>query len=194
MARRLRSVDRRFSVRQRLISAASVLLLGIVTACGSSPGATTGPQASATGSARPPVVTPGPVTSGGLCGVFTPDLAVAALGVPVAQPTGGDVVPRPNGIYCHYAAADDSNNNVDAQLKDMTRAEFDEAVEFFNLTEPLPGVGEVAYKLGRSTMGVPGEFVMAWANGRRVTVLINSDGQQAALLAAATAIATKALL
>lgn len=140
------------------------------------------------------MVTPGPVTADGLCGVFTPDLALAALGVPVAQPTGGDVVPRPNGIYCHYAAADDDNATVEAQLKDMTRAEFDQSVEFFSLTESLDGVGDVAYKLGRSTMGVPGAFVMAWANGRRVTVLINSDGEQAALLAAASAIATKALL
>jgi len=113
--------------------------------------------------------------------------------VPVAQPTGGDVVPRPNGIYCHYAAADGGNSNADAQLKDMTRAEFDESVEFFGVTEEVDGVGEVAYLLERSTMGVAGAFVLAWANGRRVTVLINNDGDQGAMNAAASAIASKVL-
>lgn len=139
------------------------------------------------------MVTPGPVTADGLCGVFTPDLALAALGVPVAQPTGGDVVPRPNGIYCHYAAADDGNLNVDAQLKDMARAEFDASVLFFGMTEQVDGVGEVAYQLERSTLGGAGAFVLAWANGRRVTVHINNDGDQAAMNAAAQAIAVKVL-
>lgn len=144
-------------------------------------------------SAAPATPAGGPSTAEGLCGVFTADLALAALGVPVDEPTGGDVVPRPNGIYCHYAAAGDDNTTVEAQLKDMTRDEFDQSVEFFGLTEPLDGVGEVAFQLGRSTLGVPGAFVMAWANGRRVTVLINSDGEQATLMNGAKAIAVRVL-
>jgi hypothetical protein len=120
-------------------------------------------------------------------------LAVAALGGPVDEPTGGDVLPRPNGIYCHYAAADDPNSNVEAQLKDMTKAEFEQEAQRLSVTEPLAGVGEAAYQLNRSTMGGPGASLIAWANGRRVTVLINNDGDQAALSAAAQAIAVKVI-
>jgi hypothetical protein len=180
----------------RTALAAAVFVVGalVFAACGSTSGTN---QPSVTGTPRstiaPATATAGTPTADGLCAVFTQDLALAALGGPVAAPTGGDVVPRPNGIYCHYALAGNANFNVDAQLKDMTRGEFDQSVQNFGVTEPLDGVGDVAYQLDHSTMGGPGAFVMAWQNNRRVTVLINSDGEQAQMLAAAAAIATKVL-
>lgn len=180
----------------RAVSKTSILAIAlmVLAACGSGATPTVLPGGNGGPATAPPATQGGgPTTADGLCGVLTADLALAALGVPVAEPTGGDVVPRPNGIYCHYAAADDDNSTVEAQLKDMTRAEFDQSVEFFGVTEPVDGVGEVAYQLERSTMGGAGAFVLAFANGRRVSVLINNDGDQAAMNAAAQQIAVKVL-
>ena len=162
------------------------------TACSSAPSAS--PTRAGLPSTTPaPALTGQPAAADGLCGVFTEDLAVAALGQAVDEPSGGDVLPRPNGIYCHYAAADDANVTVEAQLKDMTRVEFDALSETLSVTTPLAGVGEAAYQLDRSIMGVPGATVLAWSGGRGVSVSINNAGDQPQLLAAAIAIATKVL-
>lgn len=179
--------------RTSFIAAAALVGTLVLAACGSTPSGTNQPSLMGTPRSATAPATPRQQTAGGLCEVVTQDLAVAALGAPVDAPTGGDVVPRPNGIYCHYALAGNANFNVDAQLKDMTRAEFDQSAQSFGVTEPLAGVGDVAYQLDHSTMGGPGAFVMAWENNRRVTVLINSDGEQAQMIAAAGAIATKVL-
>ena len=127
--------------------------------------------------------------------MFTSDLAIAALGVPVDTPSGGDVVPRPNGIYCHYKAAADGNTNVEAQLKDMTQAEFETLADTLGATTPIQGVGSVAFGRSTSIMGIPGAAVAAWSNGRGVTVSINREGaDQAVMDAAAQAIAAAVLL
>lgn len=176
-------------------SSIAAVAFAALVGCASGTPPTRGPGTTSAASSAA-VVTPAgpPSTADGLCGVFTADLALAALGVPVAQPTGGDVVPRPNGIYCHYAAADDANTNVEAQLKDMTRTEFETLAENLDTTTPLPGVGEVAFSRSSSNLGIPGAAVAAWSGGRGVTVSINSEGNQSAMLAAAQAIATAVLL
>ena len=162
-----------------------------------------GCAAAAPPTARPPSPTPArpsatptrqPASAEALCAVFTEDLAVAALGEPVDEPSSGDVLPRPNGIYCHYAAAANANTNVEAQLKDMTRDDFEAFEGLIDETRPLSGVGEAAFQRDSSIMGLSGAFVGAWAGGRGVTVTISREGgNQAALNAAAQAIATKIL-
>jgi hypothetical protein len=179
----------------RISVIAVITLVGaiVLTACGSTPGGTN--QPSATGTPRSTTVppTPGQQPAGGLCGIFGQELAAAALGVPLAAPQGGDVVPRGNGIYCHYSAAGDPNTNVEAQFRDMTRAEFDQLATAMGMTVPLPGIGQAAFQLERSALGGAGAAVAAWADGRGVTVVINSSGNQAVLLNGAKAIAAAVL-
>lgn len=186
-------MNRRLSVR--LSSLASMCLLLVVGACGSSSGpAGSGPTGTAAAPATSGGNRGGASTTGDLCAVFNEDLAVAALGGPVDEPTGGDVVPRPNGVYCHYRLAGDANTTAEAQFDDMTMAEYEQKAQALNMATPLAGVGEAAYQLDRSTMGGPGASVLAWAGGRGISVLINRTGaDQAALLSAAKAIATKIL-
>ena len=173
---------------------AIIALLGLVlAACGatgtsSAPGASTGSE---------PTAIPGGggdgQTAEGLCGAITEDMAVAALGGPVAEPTGGDVVPRPNGIYCHYALAADDNVNVEAQLKEMTRAEFDQLATTLAMEQSLDGVGEIAFKHPGSLLGGAGFAIAAFGGGRGVTVVINGEGDADGQLAAAIVIAEAAL-
>jgi hypothetical protein len=154
----------------------------------------------ATSSARPStavaVVTPaGPAQADGLCGTFVEPLAVAVLGGPVAAPSGGDVVPRPNGVYCHYSAVGDANTNVEAQLKTATRAEFEALADTMGAEIPLAGVGEAAFRRDTSSFGGAGAAVVAFANGKLATVTVNRTGADQPLLNAATeAVATAVLL
>jgi hypothetical protein len=167
-----------------------LLLAGILSACSGGP---TGTDA-ATATQGKGAATGG--SSGGaasLCDAVTEALAVAALGGPVAEPKSGDVLPRPNGVYCRYSSAADANVNVEAQLKDMTRSEFDQLAGILGMTEPLDGVGEAAFQLGRSTLGGPGASVAAFGGGRGVTVILNGEGDATAQIAAAAAIAAAAL-
>ena len=83
--------------------------------------------------------------------------------------------------------------NVEAQLKDMTRSEFDELAGILGLTEPLGGLGEAAFQLGRSTLGGAGASVAAFAGGRGVTVILNGAGDPGTQIAAVAAIAAAAL-
>jgi len=172
------------------------LLILLLAACGS-------PQVSAgdgDGDGQEASATPvagdgdgGGSTAEGLCGAVNEDLAIAALGGEVAEPTGGEVLPRPNGIYCHYPLASDANVNVEAQLKDMTREEFDALVVTLGMDQPLEGIGEAASQRSSSIMGLPGVAIAAWADSKGVTVSINGEGDAAAQLAAASAIAEAAL-
>jgi hypothetical protein len=192
-------MNRHPSIRMR--SLAVIPLLLVVGACGSA----SAPATNRPGASGNPATATAPTSAGGgggggasttgdLCAFFTEDLAVAAVGGPVDAPTGGDVVPRPNGVYCHYRLAGNANTNVEAQFDDMTMAEFEQKAQVLSMTTPLTGIGEKAYQLDRSTMGVAGASVLAWADGRGVSVLLNrTGGDQAALLAAAKAIAAKIL-
>ncbi|MEO6349533.1 MAG: hypothetical protein ABIP53_02690 [Candidatus Limnocylindrales bacterium] len=180
------------------------LALSASIACGGGPTTTT-PATLLRSSALPSTVLPSVVppgatlprsdvpTADALCAVFTEALAVAALGEPVLPPLPGDVVPRPNGVYCHYAAAAEANHNVEAQVNNLTKQEFAVLASALGMSEPLAGVGEQAYKLDRALLGGEGSVVLAWAAGRVVTIIINDDGNQAAMNAAATAIATAVL-
>jgi hypothetical protein len=182
----------------RRMSAASssifgtALMAAILTGCGS-----TGPS-----SARPtgtpaitlaPTATAGQPSAEGLCAAFTEALAVAALGGPVSAPQSGDVLPRPNGIYCHYAAAQGSAN-AEAQLKEVTDAEFGELAETLGTTDAVTGVGETAFKRDTSITGDVGVTLAAWSTGRGVTVTIyNPTGEAGQMLDAAKAIAQAVL-
>ena len=171
-----------------------LLLMIVLAACAGGPNSGSDspaktPAVSDDGAA-PSVGNPGDAS---LCDAFTEALAVAALGGPVAEPQSGEVVPRPNGIYCRYTSVADAGVNVEAQLKEQTRAEFDELVGFLNMTEPLDGVGEAAFQLERSTLGGAGASVAAFNAGRGVVVIINGEGDTAAQLAAAVSVAEAAL-
>jgi hypothetical protein len=174
-------------------SIAAVVLLGIpLVACGSSgtssaPGSSAGSEATATpdgGDSQ---------TAEGLCGVVTEAMAVAALGGPVGEPQGGDVVPRPNGIYCHYALAADDRVTVEAQLKEMTREEFDRQATTLLMDQPLDGVGEAAFQRATGILGLPGTSILVFGGGRGVNVTITAEGDAASQLAAAIDIAEAAL-
>ena len=178
-------------LRIRFAAAVTLLALALV-ACGgggtsAAPGSSTGGQATATpgGGGEP--------TADGLCGAVTEAMAVAALGGPVSEPQGGDVVPRPNGVYCHYALAADANVNVEAQLKEMTQAEFETTATQLEMSEPLEGVGEKAYQKANGIMGLPGTTIYVFGGGRGVNVAITGEGDAAAQLAAAIDIAEAAL-
>lgn len=182
------SVTRRGHIRFWL---PMVVLAALVGAC--SPAASSEPPGSASAPGGGEATDGGPGAVGNLCDAFTEDLAVAALGEPVAEPQSGEVVPRPNGIYCHYASAADANRNVEAQLKEMTGAEFDELVATLGLTDPLGGVGEAAFTLDHSTMGGAGASVAAFGGGRGVTVILNGEGDSSDQLLAVAAIAEATL-
>ena len=172
-------------------SAAAVALLALVAvACGDG-GTSAGPSAGG-GQAT---ATPGGggQTAEGLCGAVTEEMAVAALAGPVGEPQGGEVVPRPNGIYCHYALAADENVNVEAQLKEMTEAEFEATATQLEMSEPLEGVGEKAYQKPNGIMGLPGTTIFVFGGGRGVSVAITAEGDADTQLAAAIAIAEAAL-
>lgn len=126
--------------------------------------------------------------------MFT-DLAVGVLGGPVDQPTFGEVVPRPNGIYCRYKLAGDANTNVEVQLKQMPRSEAESLAETIGADIPVAGLGEFALRRDSSSLGGGGVTLVAWASDFGVTVVVNREGaDQAAVNAAVEAIARAVLL
>lgn len=183
----------RLTARHGAPRMALIVVLGVVLAACGGAGASTAPGASGSQPTPIPGGDAGGQTADGLCGAFTEQMAVAALGGPVAEPSGGDVVPRPNGIYCHYALAADANVNVEAQLKEMTRDEFEAQATTLQMTEPLTGTGEAAFQRATGIMGLPGTSIFVFGGGRGVTVAITGEGDAAAQLAAAIDIAEAAL-
>ena len=185
----------------RVQLATVAVTLFVVVGCGSTGTAPTrapGPTGAGP-SPSLPTQTAG-ATSGGapsadaLCAAFTAELATAALGGAVGAPQSGDVVPRPSGVYCHYSLSGAAGTNVEAQLNQMTRAQFEQLAQTLGATTAVPGVGEAAFSRGSSSMGGGGSTVVAWSNGRGVTVVLNREGaDQLVMDAAAKAIATAAL-
>jgi len=178
------------------VSVLAVSLLAI--ACGSgAPAATPGRTVPAVPTAAgPATVQPGGAVpdADALCAAFSPELAAAALGTSADVPQSGDVVPRPNGVYCHYSATGDTGTNVEAQLKAMSRDEFESLADTLGATNEVSGVGQGALGRDESSMGGEGATIVAWDNGRGVTVLLNREGgEQAAMNAAVKAIAIAAL-
>jgi hypothetical protein len=181
----------REGVRSQVRSTAAVALLAFVLAACGGGGTSLAPGASAGGGEA--TATPGGgQTAEGLCGAVTEELAVAALGGPVGDPQSGDVLGG-EGIFCHYALAADDNVNVEAQLSDMTEAQFEETATALTMTESLEGVGDAAYQKANGIMGLPGTSILVRGGGRGVTVVITGEGDAADQLAAAIAIAEAAL-
>jgi hypothetical protein len=163
----------------------------VAVACGG--GGTSAASGASAGGGEATAIPGGGQSAEGLCGAVTEELAVAALGGPVGEPQSGDVVPRPNGIYCHYPLAADANEHVEAQLKEMTQAGFEETATALSMTEALEGVGEAAYQKPNGIMGLPGTTILVFGGGRGVTVSITAEGDAAAQLEAAIDIAEAAL-
>lgn len=183
----------RLSVVSSSAALAATLVVAILSGCSSAPAASSPTPAGTTADTQQPTATTGDPTAEGLCAAFSAALATSALGGAVSAPQSGDVLPRPNGVYCHYNAAD-SSANVEAQLKPMTEAEFDALAETIDTTEPVSAAGIKAFKRDTSITGDVGVTVAAWADGQGVTVTIfNPNGQQAPMLAAAVAIAQAVL-
>ena len=182
-------------------SLGSILAVSLLAvACGSgAPAATPRPQS--TVAAVPTAIAPASVSAGGeptaasLCAAFPVDMAAAALGVPADEPPqSGDVVPRPNGVYCHYSASGNPATNVEAQLKTMSRDEFEALADTLGATKEISGVGAGALGRDESSMGGGGATIVAWDNGRGVTVVLNREGgDQATKNVAVKAIAIAAL-
>jgi hypothetical protein len=163
----------------------------VAVACGG--GGTSAASGASAGGGEATAIPGGGQSAEGLCGAVTEELAVAALGGPVGEPQSGDVVPRPNGIYCHYALAIDANVSVEAQLKEMTQAEFEEKATTLLMDEPLEGVGDTAFQRATGILGLPGISILVFGGGRGVNVTITAEGDAADQLAAAIAIAEAAL-
>jgi hypothetical protein len=179
--------------------AAAIGLFALI-ACGGGPAATPGRSNPVTVTPAPSAIASTGTGNGGeptaeaLCEAVSGQLAAAALGQPADPPQSGDVVPRPAGVYCNYAATDDPNTNVEAQLKLMSRDQFEALAETIGAETALPGVGEAAFSRDTSSMGGGGATVVAWDNGRGVTVILNrADGTATEKLAATAAIAAAAL-
>jgi len=184
---------------KKLLPILVVSLLAI--ACSSGAPAATPARTVAAVPAVPTAAAPATVQPGGavpdadaLCAAFTPELAAVALGTAADTPQSGDVLPRPNGVYCHYTATGDANTNVEAQLKAMSRDEFESLADTLTATNEISGVGEAALGRDGSSMGGEGATIVAWGNGRGVTVVLNREGgDQTAINAAVKAIAIAAL-
>ena len=83
--------------------------------------------------------------------------------------------------------------NVEAQLKEMTAAEFEETATALSMSEPLEGVGDATYQKANGIIGLPGTTILVFGGGRGVTVSITGEGDAADQLAAAIVIAEAAL-
>ena len=174
--------------------ALAITLLAVLAACGSgAPGPTAGNTLAATLS---PSSAGNPSTADGLCGGLPSgtELAVAALGGAIDAPTGGDVLPRPNGVYCHFVLSGDASTNVEAQLKDATRAEFESLADTMGADIPLTGLGEAAFRRDSSSFGGGGVTVVAFGDGKLATVILNREGTEQALMNTAVEAIAQAVL
>lgn len=171
-----------------------LLLAAGLVGCGSGPAATPGTTAQPT---RVPTTQPtqagGSLSAQQLCAVFA-DLAIGVLGGPVDQAQFGDVVPRPNGIYCYYRLTGNANTNVDVQLKQMPRSEAESLAQTMSATTPVAGLGELAFRRDSSSLGGGGAALMAWANNVGVTVVVNREGGDQALMNGAVEAIARAVL
>ena len=175
---------------RRLVVAFVVLATGIL-GCG--PGAAT-PGLTGQPTAGEPTAT-SPAPAGGvpaadqLCGLFT-ELAVGVLGGPVDEPQFGDVVPRPNGVYCRYSLTGNANTNVEVQVKESSRADAEALAATMGAATPVANLGEVAFRRDSSSLGGGGVTLVAWSSGIGLTVVVNrEDADQALMNAAAEGIA-----
>jgi hypothetical protein len=160
-----------------------MLLAAGLAGCGSGPATTNGITAQPTQGV--PTTQP---TQGGaslnaqqLCAVFT-ELAVGVLGGPVDQPTFGDVLPRPNGIYCHYQLTGNANTNVEVQLKQMPRSEAESLADTIGVDIPVAGLGEFAFRRDTAITGGAGVTLLAWSHDVGLTVVVNREGADQALM------------
>lgn len=140
----------------------------------------------------PPAQSGGVPNADQLCGLFA-ELAVGVLGGPVDAPQFGDVVPRPNGVYCHYSLTGNANTNVDVQVKESSRADAESLANTMGAT-PVANLGEVAFRRDSSSLGGGGVTLVAWSSGIRVTVLVNREGADQALMNAAAEGIARAVL
>lgn len=180
---------------KKLIVVVPLLLSAALAGCGSGPVASPGPTSQPTSGVTPvPTAQQGGILAAGqLCAVFT-DLAVGVLGGPLDQPQFGDVVPRPNGVYCHYQLTGDANTNVEVQLKETPRSEAEALAATMGADIAVPGLGELAFRRDSSSFGGGGATLLAWANGVGVTILLNREGAEQAVMNTAVEAIARAVL
>jgi hypothetical protein len=75
----------------------------------------------------------------------------------------------------------------------MTRDDFESLAETLAARTEISGVGQAAFGRDGSSMGGEGATILAWSNGRGVSVILNREGDQAEMTAAVKAIAAAAL-
>jgi hypothetical protein len=176
-------------------AAAGILLIAALgSACGPSvtatlPGATASPPL--TGQPTPP--TGGDLDAAQLCAVFT-DLAVGVLGGPVDAPQFGDVVPRPNGVYCRYSLTGNANTNVEVQVKGAPRSEAEALAATMGTDIRVANLGELAFRRDTSSLGGGGATLVAWSHDVLVTVVVNREGADQAIMNAAVESIARAVL
>ena len=191
-------IMKRFLPAIRLLFGEFVIILATVGCSSGGANATLGAApseptaASATSVASATQVAGAPLSAQNVCLAMAEPLVLAALGEGIGEPESGDIAGG-DGVYCYFPAAGDAATNVEAQVDEMSEAEFRSLAEQIGVTEPLPGVGTAAFSLDGAYTGIPGASVMAWDDGVGATILIERDGDQAEMTAAATALAVKLL-
>lgn len=165
-----------------------VMLSAALAGCGPAPAGGTPGLTNQPTSGAPTATPPGPV--GGvpaaeqLCALFS-SLAVGVLGGPVDEPQFGDVVPRPNGVYCRYSLTGNANTNVEVQVKEQPQSEAESLADTLGADIPVAGVGDLAFRRDSSSLGGGGVTIVAWSNNVGVTVIVNREGADQALMNAA---------
>lgn len=105
------------------------------------------------------------------------------------------MVPRPNGIYCHYKLTGNANTNVEVQLKEMARSAAESLADTMSADTAVPGLGDVAFRRDSSSLGGGGASLLAWRDPVGLTVVLNREGaEQAVMNAAVEAIARVVLV
>jgi len=166
----------------RILSIATVVLLTAgLAGCGPAQGIPQNTTQPTSGARTPTPVSGGIPDAARLCTVFS-DLAVSVLGGPVDQPQFGDVLPRPNGVYCHYKLTGNANTNVEVQLKQMSRSEAESLADTISTDIPVAGLGELAFRRDTAIMGGSGVTLLAWSHDVGVTVIVNREGADQALM------------
>ena len=165
-----------------------LLVAAGLNGCGPGPSASatpgTTPQPTSAATAIPTAQPGGLLTAEQLCAAFA-GLAVGALGGPVDEPRFGDVVPRPNGVYCRYQLTGNANTNVEVQLRQMALSEAQSLAQTLGAETAVAGLGDLAFLRESSSLGGAGATLVAWSHDVGLTVSLNREGAEQAVLSSA---------
>jgi hypothetical protein len=97
-------------------------------------------------------------------------------------------------VYCHYQVTGDANTNVEVQLKQAPRSEAETLAAAMGAATTVPGLGELAFRRDSSSLGGAGATLVAWSNGVLLTVLLNREGADQAVMNTAVEAIARAVL